>query len=272
MSFMNPAHIASFRRKIMRFYRDSGRHDLPWRKTRDPYEILVSEVMLQQTQVSRVLQKYPLFLSAFPTSKTLAKAPLRRILSVWQGMGYNRRAIALKRIAEELAGRYGGKVPQDRDALVALPWIGEYTAGAILAFAFNAPEVFIETNIRRVYIHHFFPRSRRVSDAKLLPFVAATLDRKHPREWYYALMDYGSALAKKVPNPNRKSKHYAKQAPFRGSSRETRGMILKILSEHGSQTERKLKVHIPHPELLKNIKALSREGFLKERKGKYELA
>ena len=130
-----------FRKKVLDFSRASGRRNLPWRKTKNPYKILVSEIMLQQTQVARVLQKYPQFIRAFPDTKTLAKAPLRRILSVWQGMGYNRRALALKRAAVAIVRGYGGKIPADTAALERLPGVGPYTARAIKIFAINKPEV-----------------------------------------------------------------------------------------------------------------------------------
>lgn len=220
--------------------------------------------MLQQTQVSRVEKKYPEFLRAFPTVKKLANAPTSEVLKVWQGMGYNRRALALKRAAEGIVVEHKGKIPSDPELLEALPGIGHYTARAVCAFAFNAPYVFIETNIRRVYIHHFFPRSKNVPDKKLLPLIEETLDRKNPREWYTALMDYGSTLPKTTLNPNRQSKHYIKQKPFRGSNREVRGKILKLLTEEGSKTLPALTKHIQHPSLADNLTALAKEGFIRK--------
>ncbi len=151
------------------------------------------------------------------------------MLAVWQGLGYNRRAVALHRSARILALEHRGAVPDDTAALVALPGIGAATAASIRAFAFDAPVVFIETNIRRVFIHEFFPGREAVADAELLPLVAAALDRRSPREWYYALMDYGAALARRVPNPNRRSRTYARQSRFEGSDRQVRGAILRAL-------------------------------------------
>jgi len=202
---------------------------MPWRETRDPYRILVSEIMLQQTQVDRVRGKYESFLEAFPDLAALASAPLDRVLAGWQGLGYNRRAVALHRGARILRQEHRGLVPDDTAALVALPGIGAATAASIRAFAFDAPVVFIETNIRRVFIHEFFPGREAVADAELLPLVAAALDRRSPREWYYALMDYGAALARRVPNPNRRSRNYARQSRFEGSDRQLRGAILRAL-------------------------------------------
>lgn len=233
--------IRAFQAQIWAFYGHSGRHNLPWRKEhskpKNAYKILVSEVMLQQTQVSRVLEKYSEFLRVFPTIEALAEAPLAHVLTVWQGMGYNRRALALKRLAEEVTSKYKGKIPPGRAELKALPGIGPYTAGAIRAFAFGEPEVFIETNIRRVFIHHFFNNRGEVSDKEIMSLIEATLDHTRPREWYWALMDYGSHLPKITKtNPNKKSKHYTKQKSFEGSHRQVRGKVLKFLTTEGKCT------------------------------------
>jgi len=220
--------IPAFRAKIRAHYRAHAR-SMPWRETRDPYRILVSEIMLQQTQVDRVRVKYDEFLAAFPDVAALASAPLDRVLAAWQGLGYNRRAVALHRSARILQREYRGRIPDDTAALVALPGIGAATAASIRAFAFEAPVVFIETNIRRVFIHEFFPGRAAVEDIELLPLVAAALDGRSPREWYYALMDYGAALARQVPNPNRRSRTYTRQSRFEGSDRQLRGAILRTL-------------------------------------------
>lgn len=261
--------ILAFQAQIWAFYGHSGRHILPWRRTKNAYKILVSEVMLQQTQISRVLEKYPEFLREFPTIQALAEAPLARVLSVWQGMGYNRRALALKRLAEEVVVKHKGKIPRSRAELEALPGVGPYTAGAIRAFAFNELEIFIETNIRRIFIHHFFssrlgnPTSKLVSDKEIVPLVEATLDHTRPREWYWALMDYGAYLPKVVANPNTKSKHYTKQKPFEGSHRQVRSRVLKFLTTKGKCTvvvcARDLKLT---PEKTKEVlNELVHEGF-----------
>ncbi len=208
---------------------------LPWRaRSATPYHILVSEVMLQQTQAERVTSKFVAFIKKFPTVQKLAQASLREVLLMWQGLGYNRRARNLKRAAEEIVSNYKGKVPTTVEALVALPAIGPYTASAIRAFVWNIPDVFIETNIRTVYIHHFFPKRKKVSDDELLPLIEKTLDRTNPKEWYAALMDYGAYLKKTVPNPSRRSHSHVKQAAFKGSLREARGKILRYVTEKGS--------------------------------------
>jgi len=260
--------IKKFKKTVKGFYA-KNRRDLPWRKTRDPYKILVSEVMLQQTQVSRVLQKYPLFLSVFPTLRSLAKAPLADVLGVWQGLGYNRRAKTLKSASEVLMAQYKGKIPRNREELTALPGVGPSTAGGVLAFAYNIPYPFIETNIRRVFIHHFFSKKKRVGDADILQLVKRTLDRKEPREWYYALFDYGTHLARTERNPNRRSARYTKQSPFDGSRRQLRGHLLRTLLKK-PQTRIALEKALPEKSTVHEVLAeLAAEGFILERNKKY---
>lgn len=260
---------------VRQFYR-ANRRDLPWRKTTNPYKILVSEIMLQQTQVARVEKKYPEFLRAFPTVHALAKAPAADVLRVWQGMGYNRRALALKKTAEIIVREYRGKISNDPTLLEKLPGIGPYTARAICTFAFNQSEVFIETNIRRVYIHHFFSLghsvSKLINDKELLPLIEATLDHKDPREWYYALMDHGAQLPKQMKNPNRKSAHYTKQSKFKGSNREARGMILRLLAVHTAMTKNTLAKNVAEEKLGPSLVALETEGFIKKVGRKFTLA
>ena len=184
----------SFIKTVTTYYKKHGRHDLPWRHTTDPYKIAVSEIMLQQTQVARAIEKYNLFIKQFPNIQLLAQAPLSEVLKLWSGLGYNRRAKFLHAMAKTIVTDYDGVFPRTQAALKSLPGIGDYTAGAIAAFAFNNEAFCIETNIRTVYIHHFFPDQKNISDAVLLPHIKNTLDTKHPREWYWALMDYGSFL------------------------------------------------------------------------------
>lgn len=224
---------------VLRFYCDYGRV-LPWRENTDPYWILVSEVMLQQTQVPRVLIQFPKFIQKFPTLAALAGAPTSRVLSAWQGLGYNRRALYLKRTAEIIVEHYGGELPCDIEILKRFPGIGPNTAASIVAFAYNMPYPFIETNIRTVFLHHFFPKQEHVSDAQLLPFIAQTLDKKNPRRWYWALMDYGTYLKKTQGNAARRSRHYTKQSKFEGSRRQLRGQILRLLLQHKKLTTKKI--------------------------------
>ncbi len=220
-----------FQKTIYSYY-CAHRRDFPWRNTTDPYRIFVSEVMLQQTQAERVVPKYEAFIKKFPNFKKLSQAPTREVLSAWQGLGYNRRALALQKSAQIVVENYKGTLPDAPLVLDALPGIGVHTAGSIAAFAYNHPSVFIETNIRSVFIHFFFNDRGDVSDKELVPLVEKMLDQDNPREWYFALMDYGVMLKKTLGNPSRRSKHHAKQSKFIGSRRQVRGQILKLLLAH----------------------------------------
>ncbi len=211
-----------------------GRHsrNLPWRHTKNPYRILVSEMMLQQTQVDRVVPKYRLFLKAFPTVRSLANAPLSDVLRLWQGLGYNRRAKFLHESAQILVRDHDGKLPKTVEDIERLPGIGHYTARAIVTFAHDQPNVFVETNIRTAFLHHFFPHNGNVLDRTLVPYISSTLDLTHPREWYWALMDYGAWLKKEYGNASRRSAHHTVQSRFQGSNRQIRGLIIKtVLAE-----------------------------------------
>jgi len=236
--------VRSFRKRIYDYYHKSGRHTLPWRRTRVPYHILVSEIMLQQTQVERVIPKYKLFLKKFPSLRSVARTPLTEIISVWQGLGYNRRAVYLKQSANHIVSHYAGRVPQSHQTLEKLPGIGSATASAIVTFAFNQPVVFIETNIRAVFIHTFFNKKDQVNDNEILPIIERTLDYENPREWYYALMDYGVHLKRKNAVKNNRSFHYTKQSKFEGSVRQVRGEIIRLLSKNGRLTKLQIKRNI----------------------------
>ncbi len=225
--------IKDFKRVVQNFYKNVGRRHLPWRKTKIAYRIALSEIMLQQTQVDRVVPKYTAFLLQFPTVRELAEAPLGEVLRAWQGLGYNRRAKMLHHCAQVVVSVHGSRFPRTYEELVQLPGIGPYTAGAVMAFAYNKPVPIIETNIRTVFLHHFFSDKTDVSEKEILTLVEATLDLKNPREWYWALMDYGSYLKKEHGNPNSRSKVYVKQSVFQGSDRQIRGAILKCLAEKG---------------------------------------
>lgn len=230
----------AFQKEIWQYYAQNKR-DFPWRRPehyKDPYRILVSEVMLQQTQASRVVGKYQEFLARFPTFAALDKTTVAEVIAVWRGLGYNRRAIALKKIAAIAGERWGRTLPKlSVEELDALPHIGYATACSISAFAWDTSVSFIETNIRRVFIHRFFKGQTNVSDKDILVLVQRTLPsaaviqgEKGPRQWYYALMDYGSMLKTLVENPNRQSRAYKRQSAFVGSNRQVRGAILTVLS------------------------------------------
>lgn len=262
---LTPEAVRIFRQIIYDYYRKNPR-DLPWRNTQDPYRILVSEIMLQQTQVERVRDKYRFFIKRFPGFRSLAKSPLSAVLDVWQGLGYNRRAVALKKTGEMVIGTYNGNLPETQDELLKLPGIGNYTAAAILVFAFNRPAVLIETNIRRVFIHSFFHDRNGIPDSDLMPLIEETLDVAHPRDWYYALMDYGVMLGKTLQNPNRRSAHYQRQSPFEGSNRQLRGKILRAVINHQRMTGHSLAKRINHDpsSVKKNLRQLVKEGLLKQ--------
>ena len=237
--------------------------DMPWRDNTEPYYVLVSELMLQQTQVDRVIPKFNQFIAAFPTIGTLARAPLAEVLKVWSGLGYNRRAKFLHEAAKKVADDFAGQIPATLGELVSLPGVGPNTAGAILAYSFNQPIVFVETNIRTVYFYHFFPDDAVVTDRQLKEKVEATLDREHPREWYWALMDYGTFLKKQGAGQLHKSKHYKKQAPLKGSLREVRGLILKLLARQ-DLIESKLRAQLPADDRFdRALTALQQEGLVK---------
>lgn len=208
--------------------------DLPWRNIDDPYAVLVSEVMLQQTQVVRVAKHWERFIALFPTVDALAAASTGDVLAQWQGLGYNRRALALKRAAERCSAERAGALPDTVEELEELPGIGPATAAGVMAFAHNRPSVYIETNVRTVFLHELFPDRDKVPDRELVPLVAATCPEDDPRSWYYALLDYGAHLKTQVANPSRRSAQYARQSAFEGSRRQKRAELVRVvLAEPG---------------------------------------
>jgi len=261
--------MIKFRSTIYAYYGRYGR-DLPWRNTTNPYPIFVSEIMLQQTQVDRVLPKYRLFLEAFPSLEMLAEASPAAVLQVWSGLGYNRRALQIHRSAQRILSDFSGTIPSTYEGLRQLPGVGSYTANAILVFAYNQPQLVIDTNIRRVYLHFFFQRRDSVDDAELLPIMQKTLDAENPRRWFNALMDFGAMLGKKQPHVNRKSKHYVKQSRFEGSDRQIRGKILKALLSR-AHTLMELQETVPDRRLKTILADLQREGFVQARKTRYTI-
>lgn len=266
---MGVSNLEAFRVLVrtegQRLYRD-----LPWRRTRDPYAIWLSEVMLQQTQVPRVETRWAAWLEQFPSVFTLAEAPTSEVLAAWQGMGYNRRALALKSAAEQVVREYDGVFPREVKQLVALPGIGPATAQGIRSFAFDLPGVYLETNVRTVVLHHLFPEMPAVPDKELVPIVEATCPaasgdfdasggsffnnpyaaphdaQDTPRAWYYAMLDYGSFLKKTVPNPSRRSKAYTRQSKFEGSRRQKRAEIVRLLLDAQASGESALSEGVIH--------------------------
>jgi A/G-specific adenine glycosylase len=246
-------------------YYNQHKRSFPWRDESDPYKIVVSEIMLQQTQTCRVMPKYEQFIDVFPGFAELAHASLHSVLVVWQGLGYNRRALALHKIAQRVMNEYAGWLPACHETLQTFPGIGWATAGSICAFAFNQPTIFIETNIRTVYIHFFANNQHNIKDKELLPLVEATLDHDNPRHWYYALMDYGVMLKSTIANPSRKSAHHVRQSRFEGSDRQIRGIILKLITERESMPKDALFSCIDRPQdrIAKALQELIKENLVR---------
>lgn len=265
---MNPE---SFQELLWQKSRELYR-DMPWRADTQPYYVLVSELMLQQTQVARVPVKFEEFIAMFPTIQTLASAPLSEVLRVWTGLGYNRRAKFLHDAAKQVVSRFNGTLPDSFEKLVSLPGIGPNTARAILAYSVNKPVVFIETNIRTVLFAHFFEQGELVTDAQLREVLESVLDHEHPREFYWAMMDYGAELKRQGRAALDQSRHYKKQSPLKGSVREVRGILLKYLT-NGAATEQELQhaldtVDERYP---KALQGLQKDGLIQQTNGRFHL-
>jgi A/G-specific adenine glycosylase len=259
---------------FVKYVRERGRElyrDLPWRHNITPYRVLVSELMLQQTQVDRVVTKFEAFMQRFPDVAALASTSLADVLVLWQGLGYNRRAKYLHEAAKEIVRL--GMFPDRLDELTKLPGVGKNTAGAILAYAFNQPVFYIETNVRTVYLHHFFADKTDVSDTEILAKLHETssFETVIPREWYSALMDYGSYLKKQGFGANAKSKHYKKQSKFQGSLREMRGLILRMLTVGPMSMNDLIACVAGDRRLMSALEQLEKEGFVCQQNGAYML-
>ena len=288
------AQVKRFAQTVWGYYRDHKR-DMPWREHTSPYWVTVSEIMLQQTQVDRVMRAFPKFVARFPDWRALAEAPTKDVLAAWSGLGYNRRALFLKRIAEAVEEKSHGApsakpdLPSSYDELRELPGIGPNTAGSILAFAFNTPHPFIETNIRSVYIHHFFPAiekregkraCKKISDNEIMPIIERTLVlpdvAANPREWHWALMDYGSHLKKLLPNPSRRSAHHIKQSKFEGSNRQLRGRILRFIMQNEKAASDLIEYFTDRAHAAAQVETalegLTKEGFIRLKKGAYVIS
>jgi len=273
--------IPSFQKHILDWYHKNQR-DLPWRKTRDPYNILISEVMSQQTQLSRVVPKYEVWMKKFPTVQDLAQSSVAEVLEYWSGLGYNRRALNLKKAAEKIVREFNGVFPQTEKELTSLPGIGKYTARAVLCFAFDEQVTVVDTNVRKVILTQFFNNSGeggnskilQISDAEITPLSRITdseineiaeqlLPKGKAYEWNQALMDYAASVLKKekIPIP--------KQSKFIGSHRYYRGQILKLLLQKKSVAIEEIgsfiKKEYTHDEkewLQKLLDELVDEGFI----------
>lgn len=275
-------HTRQFQKFILNWHKKHGRTELPWRKTYDPYHVLVSEIMLQQTQVNRVIPKFENFLHIFPDYETLAIASKTDIILAWQGLGYNRRGLFLQKTAQKIVADHNSVMPESREELLKLPGIGPYTASALQAFAFNQPVVVIETNIRAIFLHHFFPRQQnlpntlsisteKISDSELLPLIEQTIWHENPRLWYSALMDYGSQLKQLLPNPSRRSATHVKQSKFSGSFRQLRGHILRTLSNKNDKQMTLFQLtegaprHFSPEDVQLALEKLELEGFIEHK-------
>lgn len=229
--------------------------------------------MLQQTQVARVVPYFERWLAAFPTLDALAAAPLEAVLREWQGLGYNRRAIALKRLADHLVSSApDARLPADEASLLALPGVGPATAAGVRAFAFEVPSVYLETNVRAVFLHELFADADSVPDREIVVLVAqaATMAEQAgigPRTWNYALLDYGAYLKRTVPNPSRRSAHHAKQSAFEGSNRQKRARMLRAVMESPGMTveEHAAGLGLERDETRAILDALAVDGFVARR-------
>ncbi len=243
--------VGDFHRTLLSFGR-YGYRPMPWRDTRDPYRILVSEVMLQQTQVSRAMERYPRFIERFPTVRALAEAPLGAVLREWSGLGYNRRAKYLHQCAKRVIEDHDGKFPRTYDALVSLPGIGRSTAGALLAFAFGRDTPMIDTNIRRILIRVFFKGKKKIpTDDELYAFAESIIPPGKGRAWNHAMLDLGATLCSarghssdcplmRLHGPVGDSTWKRPQKKFAGSNRYYRGKALRALASEGSMSETRL--------------------------------
>lgn len=266
--------VKQFRETVWAYY-SQNRRSLPWREGIDEqdfgYKVLVSEFMLQQTQVPRVVPKFEEFMRTYPTLSSLSAASLADVLRAWQGLGYNRRAKFLHDSAYDLMQSRSGQIPSDIHQLRMLPGVGSGTAAAIRVYAHNLPAVFVETNIRAVFLFHFFPTQQAVRDAELLPYIEQTQEENRPREWYWALMDYGTYLKQTSGNHTRRSAHYVKQTPFEGSVRQLRSRVLTRLA-HEPATYQVLRAeHLNDQRLPEVMRKLAKEGLISRTGERYSL-
>lgn len=225
---MNVTFVESFQTKIFDFYQQN-RRSFPWRMTTDRYAIMVSEVMLQQTQADRVARRFPLWLERFPDVQALASASLREVLDAWSGLGYNSRGQRLHRAASMIVEQHGGEVPGDPAQLIGLPGIGAYTSRSIPVFADNLDLAAVDTNIRRVLIHELnLPES--ITPKALMEVAEEVLPKGRSCDWHNALMDYG---AMELTSKKTGIAPLTRQSTFKGSRRWYRSALLRELLATG---------------------------------------
>jgi A/G-specific adenine glycosylase len=255
---LTPNNIASFQHHILTWY-ESFKRDLPWREDPDPYHVLVSEVMLQQTQVDRVIPKYKGFLERFPTLRSLAVASTADVIREWQGLGYNRRALNLKRAADAAMRDRGGALPRTSGELEKLPGIGRYTANAVACFAFGAQVPVVDTNVRRVLAGF---AGRELTERETWSLAQALLPEGRAVDWNQALMDYG-ALAPRA----RLKRLKTNTPPFATTNRFWRGRIIDALRDHQGLSVTALIDALPYPDrdegrLRGLVRVLNEEGLV----------
>ncbi len=259
MAELTDKQVSLFRRKIWTFYK-SNRRDLPFRETIDPYGITISEFMLQQTQVERVIPKYLSWIEKWPDWPCLSRATTKQLLQFWSGLGYNRRAVYLGKLALTICKEYDGTLPFDAGILQKLPGIGPYTANAILIFAFNKDIVAIDTNIRRVLIHEL-KLSPDISKEELAEIANRVLPRGKSRDWHNALMDY-SSLA--LPKQIKTIPPISRQSRFEGSIRQIRGEIIRRLTitRRINLTDIERDLRRSRQDVIKAVQGLAKDGLI----------
>jgi A/G-specific adenine glycosylase len=269
---MDKTESEEFIARVWSYYRAHQRQ-LPWRGINKcslrvrGYRVVVSELMLQQTQVTRVVDKYNLWMQQWPTIDSFISASFVDVLSAWSGLGYNRRAKYIFDSLHTIHDMFKGIVPADTTTLTKLPGIGINTAGAIVVYTYNLPVVFIETNIRTVFLHEWYQQATtKVPDSLLLEKVADTIDVDNPRAWYYALMDYGTFIKRLHGSQLSKSASYKKQPMFKGSKREVRGRVVALLLRNSVMTLNELAANIPDRRLSNVLNELQKDGLLKQHK------
>ena len=283
-------NIQEIQQTILQWYKKNGRQ-LPWRQTTDLYRILVSEMMLQQTQVDRVIPKYYAFLEQFPTVSSLADAQTAEVLKMWSGLGYNRRALYLQKCAQTIKYKHNGKFPETTEELLAIPGLGKYTAAAVQSFANNKDVVVIDVNVERIFKRIFYGK---IEAAEAIAW--HILPTNESRNWHNALMDIG-ALFCAAKNPkcalcpakaccaaaNNKERIEAtwkkrKVVPFKNSDRIVRGTILKLLTTKNGQEQDQIYKQLIEQDIKREkekfeeiIVQLEKDGLIKKEKNMLSL-
>lgn len=258
--------INNFHSKLFSWFSENKK-DYPWRKTTDPYHIMVSEFMLQQTQTSRVVPKYLSFLDKFPTLESLANADNRDVLELWSGLGYNRRAIWLKEASQKILSL--GSFPKDPKELKKIKGIGDYTSRAIIIFAYNENIATVDTNIRRIFIVEGFA-TEETKQKELFEVAEQLLPKNNSREYHSALMDYGNVI---LTSAKTKIKPKTVQGKFEGSDRQYRGRIIKYLTSHLIATKEEIlkNCSVPEERIDSILSKLVKDRLIKKEKENFTL-